>query len=336
MNISYLPHTSIDKEAHEPPSMPDSKVDPLPFHPSKVLSWESGYVAIGIDGEFLALDVDMKKCGEVKKPFPCSAQQVTKVDNQLIATWVDHELLLARMASFDLSKPFANGPDRGDLRVRTSIDAALHPAQTIWSHVLDAEPLALCSTDEQFVFILWKKGIYAMGKGTGEDWRKPEPSWPELEKLPHADAVVSASIQGPLLHVWSKGGGHKIYQSKTGEILVSEVIPYDGILNSVYSHEDNHLLCYESGDVLWYNTEGIQQTVILSGPVQHALWNIEQASWHIAGWREEACISLHEQNSTPFREIPVQIVLHNGSTFLLLNDGTFVDSAYPFNSKAEE
>ena len=109
---------------------------------------------------------------------------------------MDHELLLARMASFDLSKPFANGPDRGDLRVRTSIDAALHPAQTIWSHVLDAEPLALCSTDEQFVFILWKKGIYAMGKGTGEDWRKPEPSWPELEKLPHADAVVSASIQG--------------------------------------------------------------------------------------------------------------------------------------------
>ena len=201
MNISYLPHTSIDKEAHEPLPMPDAKVDPLPFHPAKILGWESGYVAIGIDGEFLALDLELKQIGELKKPFPCPAQHVTTVDDQLIATWVDHELMLARMASFDLAKPFANGPVRGDLRVRTSIDAALHPAQTIWSHVLDAEPLSLCSNDEQFVFILWKKGIYAMGKGTGEDWRKPEPSWPELEKLPHADVIVSASIQGTALHV---------------------------------------------------------------------------------------------------------------------------------------
>ena len=80
--------------------MPDSKVEPLPFHPAQVLSWESGYIAVGIDGEFLALDMQMKKVGDVKKPFPCSAQKVTILDNQLIATWVDHELLLARMASF--------------------------------------------------------------------------------------------------------------------------------------------------------------------------------------------------------------------------------------------
>ena len=316
--------------------MAGSKIDSLPFHPAQLLPWDSGYVGIGIDGEFLALDVNLQKIDDVKKPFPCSAQLATVLDNQLIATWVDHELMLARMASFALSKPFDNGPERGELRTRTSIDAALHPAQTIWSHVLDAEPLSLCSNNEQFVFILWKKGIYAMGKGTGEDWRKPEPSWPELEKLPHAEAIISSSIQGQKLHVWSRGGGHQIYQCKTGELLLSEIIPYDGILDSVFSHNDNHLLCYQSGDVLWYNAEGIQKTVQLRGPVQHALWNSEQSAWHIAGWREEACLSQREHHSTPFREIPVQIVLHNSLTLLLLNDGSFLESSYPFPSTADE
>ncbi len=310
--------------------MAGSKIDSLPFYPAHLLSWNSGYVAIGIDGEFLALDLNLQKIDEVKKPFPCSAQQATILDNQLIATWVDHELLLARMASFALSKPFDNGPERGDLRTRTTIDAALHPAQTIWSHVLDAEPLTLCSNDEQFVFILWKKGIYAMGKGTGEDWRKPEPSWTELEKLPQAESIISSSIQGQQLHVWSRGSGHQIYQCKTGKQLLSEIIPYDGILESVFSHGENHLLCYQSGDVLWHNSEGIQKTVELNGPVQHALWNSKQSAWHIAGWREEVRISRQEHHSTPFQEIPVQIVLHKKATLLLLNDGSFVESAYPF------
>lgn len=316
--------------------MPDSKVEPLPFHPAQVLSWESGYIAVGIDGEFLALDMQMKKVGDVKKPFPCSAQKVTILDNQLIATWVDHELLLARMASFALSKPFANGPERGDLRTRTTIGAALHPAGAIWSHVLDAEPLSLCSNDEQFVFILWKKGIYAMGKGTGEDWRKPEPSWPEIEKLPHAEAIVSSSIQGQRLHVWSKGGGHNIYQCKTGELLESAIIPFDGILESVYSCDEEHLLCYESGYVAWYNVQGVQKTVKFNGPVQHALWNRHQASWHIAGWREEACISQLEHESKQLDEIPMQIIQHDDTTLLLLNDGTFIHSAFPITSLAEE
>ena len=316
--------------------MPDSLVEPLPFHPAQILPWESGYIAVGIDGEFLALDMEMKKVGDVHKPFPCPAQQATVLDNQLVATWVDHELMLARMASFALSKPFANGPNRGDLRVRTTIDAALHPAGSIWSHVLDAEPLSLCSNNEQFVFILWKKGIYAMGKGTGEDWRKPEPSWPELEKLPHAEVIVSSSIQGQQLHVWSKGGGHKVYQCKTGELLESAIIPFDGILDSVYSCHENHLLCYESGHVVWYNSQGIQKTVKLNGPVQHALWNGEQAAWHIAGWREEACISKLKHRSNTLNEIPMQIVVHNDSTMLLLNNGTFFESAYPISSQAEE
>lgn len=315
---------------------PGTKVDSLPFHPAKIVSWESGYVGVGVDGEFLALDLNLEKRGEVKKPFPCPAQHVTVLDKQLIATWVDHELMLARMASFALAEPFDNGPERGELRVRTTIDAALHPAQNIWSHVLDSEPLTLCSNDEQFVFILWKKGIYAMGKGTGEDWRKPEPSWPELEKLPHAESIVSSSIQGQQLHVWSKGGGHKIYQCQTGELLHSEIVPFDEILETVYSHGENHLLCYQSGYVALCNSNGIQKTVKLNGPAQHALWDNELQSWHIAGWREEARISLGEHHSTQISEIPVQIVQHKGSTLLLLNDGSFSESVYQISSQAEE
>jgi hypothetical protein len=235
------------------------------------------------------------------------------------------------MASFALEKGFEEGPDRGELRTRTSIDAAIHPAGVVWSHVLDAEPLVLCSTDEQFVFTLWKKGIYAMGTDQTEHWRMPEPRWEELERFPHGEVVISASIQGSLLHIWSRGAAHNVYQCENGELLSSDVVECDGILNSVYSHEEGHLLCFENGDVIWQRPDTPQILLKLKGSVQHAMWSKKHDAWHIAGWREEILFSESIQQRYDFDEIPVQLVAHRDLTLILMNNGEFIESSFENN-----
>jgi len=311
--------------------MTEFNVEPLPFHPAQIWQWDEGYVAVGIDGEFLQLDSKLQKIGQVRKPFPCPVQSTALLGKEMIVTWVDHELMLARMASFALDKGFEDGSDRGELRTRTTIDAAIHPAGVVWSHVLDAEPLALCSTDEQFVFILWKKGIYAMGIDKEEHWRMPEPRWKELERFPHGEVVISASIQGALLHVWSRGAAHNVYHWENGELVSSDMVECDGILHSVYSHEESHLLCFENGDVIWHRPESPQILLQLKGTVQHAMWSERHDAWHIAGWREEVLFSETVQQRNNFDEIPVQLVIYDDSTLILMNSGEFVESAFVSN-----
>ena len=301
-------------------------VSPLPFHPDQILRWEEGYVAIGVDGDFLYLDQELKQIGEPKKPFPSSVKKAVIVQKRLIAAWIEHELMVARIAGFDLGTDFVNGPERGDLRSRTTIAAALHPEGTAWSHVLDAEPLAMGANQSQFAFMLWKKGLYSMGTDAGEHGRTAEPGWKELEKLPHAEVTVEITFDDDKLHVWSRGGGRITYDSETGRRLESIVIPFEGILNSVYSANGKHLLCFDSGDIVWFSNGEIQKSEPLNGPVQHASWNEASQQWHIAGWREECVWSLDELKRSQLAEIPVQIVESMGHSYVVMNNGHFIHS----------
>ena len=100
-------------------------------------------------------------------------QQAVKVDDCLIATWIDRELLLARMGCLPLDGPFKEGVERGDLRTARGLEDAILPEGAIWAHVLDAEPFAMTTMDDGFVFVLWNRGIYAFDKTGVEKWRHP-------------------------------------------------------------------------------------------------------------------------------------------------------------------
>lgn len=307
--------------------MTGSEVKPLPFHPNMVLHWEKGFIALGIDGEFLELDLDLKPIGEPKRPFPSSIKDAVLVKDTLIATWIEHELMVARMAAFEVGNGFIDGPEKGDLRTRTSIAAALHPAGTVWSHVLDAEPLALGGSDEQFAFMLWKKGMYMMGMDAEEHWRKPEPQWKELERLPYAEVTIELTFDQNRLYVWSRGAGFIAYDSETGQQVDSGTVPVDGILTSVYSTDNQHLLCFEDGKVVWYANGEVRKQEQLNGAIQHALWNHEHQHWHIAGWREECVVSLEATKRSKLNEIPVQIMNHKKAVYVVLNNGRFLHSS---------
>ena len=307
--------------------MSDATVQPLPFHPSQILQWTEGYVAIGVDGDFLLLDHKLNQKGEPKKPFPSSVKKAVVVQNRLIATWIEHELMVARIAGFELGTDFVNGPERGDLRTRTTIAAALHPAGTVWSHVLDAEPLALGSNDSQFAFMLWRKGLYAMGMDAGEHWRSAEPNWEELGKLPHAEVTTEITFERNSLKVWSRGSGVKTYDAESGKQIDSMTVPFEGILNSVFSNNGEYLLCYDGGDVVWFSNGEVKKIEHLNGAVQHAKWNEKLQHWHIAGWREECVLTLDSTQRAQLEEIPVQIIECMDHFYLVLNNGHFMRSS---------
>lgn len=321
-----LLRASIDKLRQRAAPMTDTLPPRVPFHALTLVQHDDGYMAIGIDGEFLRLGTNLEPLGDVAKPFPMGVRQTCIADGVFVGTWLDHELLMARMAALDCSAPVLDGPDRGVLRTRTSIEAAHHPKGSLWSHVLDAEPLALCGHDKGFAFVLYNKGIYAMGNDAGEHWRVELPIWPELKKLPRANDIVAATLHRNALKVWSRGGGSNSYDLETGDLISTHVFAYDGVLQEVHSTNQSELLVYDNGSLVWLADGEVQAEGRLAGPVQHAFWNEREAAWRIAGWREELYLSSQGFERTAMREIPVHILDHNDRVYLLLNNGHWVES----------
>ena len=216
--------------------------DKLEFTPKQVLRYYDGHIVIGVDGELQKIDLDGNLVSQAKKPFPTPIKSAAIIDNMLIATWLDQELLLARMAAIDLNNEFHQGVNRGDLRVRKTIDKSIHPQGNTWSHVLDAEPLSLTANSNSFTFVLWRKGIYNLSVDAIENWRAPEPSWKKLAKIPRAMETVGTTCDEQYFEVWSKGGGIIRFDNQSGKTIESKIIPLDGYLEGVFKHDEHYLL----------------------------------------------------------------------------------------------
>ena len=93
---------------------------------------------------------------KVYHPFPISITNAVVIKNHLVATWVDHELRLARMAAIPLENGFEEGPRRGDLRAQGNA-SPLQVAGAAWSHTLDSEPVAMACDEETVYFALWTR-----------------------------------------------------------------------------------------------------------------------------------------------------------------------------------
>ena len=78
-------------------------MDRLEFTPKCVLPYQEGYIVVGIDGELQKLDKNYTPLLKHVKPFPTPIRDATISKNTLIATWLDPELLLARIAAIDLT-----------------------------------------------------------------------------------------------------------------------------------------------------------------------------------------------------------------------------------------
>ena len=291
----------------------------LDFTPKQVLRFNGGYVVVGVDGELQKISSNGELIGNPTRPFPTPIRDAVIIDDTLIATWLDQELLLARMAAINLHNDFAEGVNRADLRVRRTIDKSLHPVGNVWSHVLDAEPISLQSNHDSFSFVLWRKGVYNLSVNSVENWRSAEPSWPKLAKIPRAMETIATACDSESYEIWSKGGGLIRYDVKTGKVIEQKILPIDGYLNQVYKHGEHHLILYNNSHVALYENGEVVLNAKLSGPISYAEWSDIEQGWHVAGWRELLILSTTKQNRIQLDEIAVFIDAATG--LYLCNDG---------------
>ena len=298
----------------------------LEFTPKLILRHDNGYVAVGVDGELQKILPDGTLVGKPVRPFPTPIRDAVIVNHTLIATWLDQELLLARMAALDLRNDFTEGVNRGELRVRRTIDKSLHPVGNEWSHVLDAEPISLQSNSDSFSFVLWRKGVYNLSTNSVENWRAPEPNWPKLAKIPRAMETVATTCSDETFEIWSKGGGLIIFDVKSGDIIEQKILGLDGYVNQVFKDGEHHLILYNNSHVALYENGEVVLNAKLSGPINYAEWDDKRKGWHIAGWRELLFLSLSKQDRIPLQEIAVFIDAKTG--LYLCNNGVWdiVDS----------
>lgn len=316
---------SIDKEALRRLAMVVGKqAIHLPFRAIRIIETpdvEDVYaIAIGVDGELCRLDEEWAPLEDYARPFPMSIQQAIVVEDMLIATWIDRELLLARMACLRLDEPFRNGVERGDLRTARGLEHAILPEGAIWAHVLDAEPLAMTSMDDGFAFVLWNRGVYGFDATGVERWRAPPPEWPDLSHLPMSQETVTLHETDTTIEVWSRAGGCLRLSKSDGSKIGNSHFELEGALMSVYGTENQRILLLSDGRCYQYKKSTRVADIATKGPIQHALF-YDESTWILAGWREEIAlnesgVSIQKQN-----EVVLQHLVKDEQLWLLTNDG---------------
>lgn len=301
----------------------------LPFRAIKILETPEvegvHAIAIGVDGELCRLDEDWKPIEQHAKPFPMSIQHAVVVNDVLIATWIDRELLLARMGCMPLDKPFLDGVERGDLRIARQIEHAHLPEGSLWAHVLDAEPLALTAMDDGFAFVLWNRGVYGFDTNGVERWRAPPPEWPESSHLPMSQETVTLHQTETTIEVWSRAGGCLRLSKSNGIQIGTGHFELEGGLADVYGNGSQRLLALSDGRCYLYKGGQCVADISTKGPIQHAM-NIDGSTWIISGWREEIVLNETGVKVVQQNEVVMQHLLKEEQLWLLTNDGLLTHS----------
>ena len=248
--------------------------------------------------------------GHTAKPFPCEITHATLCDSGIVATWVDHELRLARMALLPLDKELKDGPSKAELRINR--DLMVSGAE--WCHIVDAEPLAVKSNGEIIVFALWARGIYCIDSSANEIWRLPLFA-DEGKALPRSNEVSSITISGDDIIVWLRGGTYRRISMSEGEVLTEKSIGVECDLENVFSSGDKHLLTSKDGWA-WELVDGaITLARKFIGTIQDAVH--DGSDWRIISWREDTLLRGESQTRD---ELGVQIIKNDDSTWMVLDN----------------
>lgn len=295
----------------------------LPFSPQEVhVCNDKQLLIVDVDGGVTRISRELDEIEETRKPFPTQISSSIICGDQFIGFWIDHELLTARFAGIELDGDFADGCTRADLRVGdAATKGSLHVEGALWSHAMTAELLAMAECDGVICFVLWKRGIYAVGHDSKEIWRKEPLEWQELESIPRSLEVVSIISTDDEFVVWSRGGGWVQISPSDGQIIKQGVVNLPNKLDMVFHHKDSGwLLICGNEALLMKDLFQIHTNAVFRSPINHAAWDNEISSWRITGWRMDAIfgdsIGFSERS-----EIGVHSGYYRGDWYVLDNSG---------------
>ena len=275
--------------------------------PWKIFHHEGRDVVIDVDG---GITID----GHTASPFPTDITHAAICDEGLVATWVDHELRLARMALLPLTEKLEDGISKAELRLSRNTAMV---AGAIWCHIIDAEPLALCAKDDKIIFALWMRGMYCVDSQDNEVWRLPLFETKE-KSPPRSDEIAAISVIEEDVVVWTRGGKYRKISLNNGEILDEKSLEIECDLEDVFNHEQQFLL--SSNDGWTWEFEDGQITVArkLRGTIQDAIFDGED--WRIISWRDDLML---RGESVRRYDLGVQLIKKDDAWMVLDNQGNF-------------
>jgi hypothetical protein len=266
----------------------------------------------------------------IRFPFPGTITNAVLLgDNLLVSTWVEREISLARLAVLDLREAIQNGVELPDLRMAMDggeIDH-FHVAGATWSHVLDAEPLALCVYENDIIFCTHHRGLYRVSFNSDEIWRRKPITWNSLEGLPDGDVIVSMLSLNDEIWVFSLGGGWAEISASDGSVLRRGTLKFKSSVNQVWSGaEGEWLFGLSHNRIAWWNSfDNNTQIENVHGPIQDAIWSGER--WMITGWREDiiwnpgnTSIEYPQLRCSPRAEIGHRILERNEEGYWVLDN----------------
>ena len=271
---------------------------------------------VGRDGDVLNMDVEGQHMGSSVAPFPMSLSHGVILDGRLLATWIDHELRMARFAALDV-QGLTEGPARA--AVRRGEPNALHPAGHLWSHALDAEPLGLIEHQGNVVLALHPDALYLIDS----DGRELERTSLPKPVDPLGSSLVNLHSDGERVIVTLRDGSfHGVTFDGVGPVALGRAPTTQAVADVAYGSE-GRLVLTEDHEAVWIEGETVQMRARLSGPPGQVQWSEDDKAWLIAGWRERVVLG-----ATGFKRIErsnVDVAVHhvNGQRMVLDNNGTW-------------
>ena len=268
------------------------------------------------DGREIIIDVDggITIDEQTANPFPADITHASLCDGGLIATWVEHELRLARMALLPLDEKLNDGVSKAELRLSRNTTMV---AGSTWCHIVDAEPLALNAKDDKIIFALWMRGLYCIDSNDNEIWRLP--LFESNEKSPpRSDEIAAISILDEYIMVWTRGGKYRKITLETGEILSEKTLDIECDLEEVFNQGEKFLLSSKDGWTWEFENDQITVARKLRGTVQDAVFDADD--WRIISWRDDLMLRGESIRRT---DLGVQLILRDGIWMVLDNQGNF-------------
>tara|TARA_B100000700_G_scaffold330221_1_gene455351 strand:+ start:118 stop:1002 length:885 start_codon:yes stop_codon:yes gene_type:complete len=286
------------------------------MRPLRIIMQRAPWKIFHYDGRDVIIDVDggITIEGHTAFPFPCEITHVAICDEGLIATWVDHELRLARMALLSLSEKLEDGVSKSQLRLNRNTAMV---ANSTWCHIVDAEPLALSARDDKIIFALWSRGLYCIDSKDNEIWRLP--LFEDKEKSPpRSNDVTAISIVDDYVIVWTRGGTYRKISLDSGEILNEESLGIECDLEEVFNEGEKFLLSSKDGWAWEFENGQITVARKLRGTIQDAVFDGED--WRIISWRDDLLL----RGETVRRpDLGVQLIQKENTWMVLDNQGQF-------------
>ena len=273
--------------------------------PWRIFHHKDQEIIIDVDGG-ISLD------GNVSNPFPAEITFATICDNGLAATWVDHDLRLARMAFIPLDETLQEGVSKAKLRTHRETTMV---AGSKWCHIIDAEPLALESKDDKIIFALWARGIYCIDSSANEIWRTS--LFTEEEKSPpRSNEVTSISINEDEIFVWSRGGAFRKIALSDGQLISQGSLGVPCDVERVFNCGEIFLITSKDGWVWEFRNQEITVARKLRGTVQDAVFDGDD--WRIISWRDDVMLRGDSQKR---EDLGVQLFENNEEWLVLDNQG---------------